>query len=375
MFNVWINDGSTEMPNDEILYVVSKEGIFLKKKVGIVESCTPVTDISILNPMESFAKLDIPQIPNIAVRAIVGFFKEVYTKYKSEAIVLLYYNQEKGSYRVVAPEQTVSPASLEYTKDLEGIPGFDLIGTIHSHSSMSAFHSGTDDADEASFDGLHITFGNVNSDVISISSSIVVNSKRFKVNADQYLEGVDIDTYEEEIKEPTYGSFLGGRMMYNQKISGGKVVLTPVVGSVSTPKTTIKSKLGFKIEAGDFPESWMENVSEKTWATSHQIGFHKVEAGETTIPFYQRGWGSRGRSQNPYSSNPTPGYGDYDYGYADHWWDWGNESHLPVVTKDNDEDYNPCKGCMYRHFRADLELKDLVDSVEGAAVYEGDDEG
>jgi hypothetical protein len=37
--------------------------------------------------------------------------------------------------------------------------GFVVFGSIHSHNTMGAFHSGTDNSDEFKFDGLHITIG------------------------------------------------------------------------------------------------------------------------------------------------------------------------------------------------------------------------
>ena len=48
MFPVVLNDGKSELPNDDIYYVIAKEGVFLKKKLGVMESLAPVKEISIL---------------------------------------------------------------------------------------------------------------------------------------------------------------------------------------------------------------------------------------------------------------------------------------------------------------------------------------
>ena len=45
MFKVHINDGSA-LPDDDVYYIVAKEGIFLKKKLGVMESIAPVKNIS-----------------------------------------------------------------------------------------------------------------------------------------------------------------------------------------------------------------------------------------------------------------------------------------------------------------------------------------
>lgn len=190
MFKVFINDGTCELPEDDIFYIVSKEGIFLKKKLGILESINPVNNIGILNSLElnSFAKLHIPKIPFVQFTKIVNFFKEVYNSYKGESIVLIYYNENNKKFKFHVPEQQVSLGSVIYSTDI--IANYNLIGDIHSHHQMAAFHSGDDNKDEKDFDGIHITVGNINNDSISISSSITSNGSRFIVDSEDYIHGI-----------------------------------------------------------------------------------------------------------------------------------------------------------------------------------------
>ena len=54
---------------------------------------------------------------------------------------------------------------------------------------MSAFHSGTDDADEANFDGVHITVGKLDS-VPEYSCSIVVQGVRRKCDPSDLIDGM-----------------------------------------------------------------------------------------------------------------------------------------------------------------------------------------
>jgi len=194
MFKIYINDGRTEMPNDDIFYIIGKDGIFLKKRVGILESVVPVDKISILENVNLEAKLFIKKVSADEFAKVLSFFREVYKVYKSEAIVLLHYNQRKKKYILQVPPQEVSFAGIDYVKS-KLYQGYDLIGTIHSHGNMSAFHSSTDDSDEEHFDGLHITIGNVNEEFVSISTSIVSNGHRFAININEYVEGVRIVEY------------------------------------------------------------------------------------------------------------------------------------------------------------------------------------
>lgn len=189
MFKIFINDGKQPPPTDDIYYIICKEGIFLKKKVGIMESVVPVTEISILNSIKKTAKLHIDPIPKEQVVKIFNFFRQVYEKHKSEGNVLLFYDQEKKEHIPYVPKQEVGGASVQYNKAVQ-MEGCVMLGTIHSHANFSAFHSGVDDADEKTFDGLHITFGNVMDATPSISASIVSNGVRFPVDPEQYLTGV-----------------------------------------------------------------------------------------------------------------------------------------------------------------------------------------
>ena len=64
MFKVFVNDGTQELPDDDIFYIVSKEGLFLKKKLGLLESIARVDKISILENLNELpvAKMNIPKV-------------------------------------------------------------------------------------------------------------------------------------------------------------------------------------------------------------------------------------------------------------------------------------------------------------------------
>lgn len=204
MFPIYVHDGQHEVPDADIFYIVGKEGIFLKKKIGVMESIAPVKSISTLNSVKSAAQMHIAQIPAITCGKILDFFKKVHAEYRAEAIVLLFYDETTNKYKIYAPVQQVSAAALDYDRNVV-IEGHTMIGTIHSHASMSAFHSGVDDSDEKSFDGLHITYGNVSDEYPSLSASIVSNGTRIMVNPEEYMLGikktVDID---ETVMQSTY---------------------------------------------------------------------------------------------------------------------------------------------------------------------------
>lgn len=110
--------------------------------------------------------IKIPKIPHKFMKRIINFFKLVYAEHQSEAVVLIWYNFRTNDWEAEIPVQLVHGASASYERELEEATqletrGYTLVGSIHSHGTMGAFHSGTDDADEYTFDGIHITVGKV----------------------------------------------------------------------------------------------------------------------------------------------------------------------------------------------------------------------
>lgn len=128
-----------------------------------------------------------------------AYFAEIYERYHSEAIVLFHKTSEDEDYTVLVPESfSATAASLTYehsqpmfcttckicsiNEDITTCPRCgtetmkrtSILGTAHSHGSMSAFHSGTDDEHEKGQTGFHITFGNVDKGMYSVCPSFVV---------------------------------------------------------------------------------------------------------------------------------------------------------------------------------------------------------
>lgn len=186
-FKVHIHDGKTPFPDDDIYYIIAKEGIFLKKRLELIESLVPVSKISTLESVKTSIKMHIPKIPMLLFSQAVSFFRYVYNLYSSESVILLFYNKTKQHYKLVVPQQTVSPVFCKYESKIH-IPNYLRIGDIHSHANFAAFHSSTDEDDEQSFDGIHITVGDVQSTDVSISVSLVSNGSRCLVEADEYID-------------------------------------------------------------------------------------------------------------------------------------------------------------------------------------------
>ena len=164
-------------------FVLGRKGICILQRGDLLSSIKHVDCQALVNVDNmvkySGAKLDAPLF---AMAYLV--FQIIFNRHKTEAQALIYRKGTEFWLRV--PRQKVSGATVSYElsdKDLwfhgndscaepEGVEPF---GTIHSHSSMSAFFSGTDDRDHAISPGIHLVIGQF------YEQTVVEPGKRLKV--------------------------------------------------------------------------------------------------------------------------------------------------------------------------------------------------
>lgn len=186
---------------DPMCYLVTKNGVMLKKTNHLYSATSKVSEISGLAEVKESAKLSFVKMKPEMLRRVVEFFRDVYEDRKSEAVVLLHFSREANAWAVMVPFQDVSGGSAKYTSDrqmfmddcgnvVDSLPqGFRPMGSIHSHASMSAFHSGTDDRDEYGFDGLHITVGRLDSKKVEFAVRWIAAGQAIKSEISEVVEG------------------------------------------------------------------------------------------------------------------------------------------------------------------------------------------
>lgn len=196
MFPILIYDSQKELPEKGNYFVLAGNGLWMHKDTGICRCFVPVDRASFLEDLNVKKQLsiDLPKISCFNLNKVKYFFKIVLEKFKSESIVLIYFNKEKKQYKIIAPEQVVSHSSVRYKRkpvsNTEEMSGCVFVGTIHSHCDFEAFHSSVDIDDELDLDGFHITIGNNDKDVITIKSSIVINGYRIQTSPEDHFDGV-----------------------------------------------------------------------------------------------------------------------------------------------------------------------------------------
>lgn len=190
-FPVYVYEDGLVLPKTGNYYLITGDGFWLHKDIGLVYGFVKVDGIGFMKKMQARVGLRIPKIPVQIVWQALTFFRSIYNAHHSEAILMLVYHQEKGGFGLICPEQEVGHSRIKYNKDVKVSDDLSVVGTFHSHCDFGSFHSSVDCKDEKHFDGLHITFGNVNSQDFTLTASIAINNNRAKISPAQYLDGVE----------------------------------------------------------------------------------------------------------------------------------------------------------------------------------------
>ena len=149
--------------------------------------------------IEESCVYNMPLIPYQMVEKLDQFFRLVYAKHGTESIVLLTYDPSKEGpegWGILVPEQKNTSAHCNY--DAESVLALKpenvyVVGSVHSHPDMPAYASGTDHADQADFDGVHITYGwqkSVNGGATQYYVELQLAGHNYKLDPDDVFDGL-----------------------------------------------------------------------------------------------------------------------------------------------------------------------------------------
>ena len=194
MFPIYHKESEFVQPNDPIYYLLASNGLYLIKKNLFFTSSIPVFEpqndkkLGWLEPHKMSVFIHLPKrISNEQYQTLAEFFRQIAYKHAgSEAVVLVYWDKAAEEYIFRVTDQYVGAGTALY-KIGPNPTDFLKVGSFHSHGFASAYHSTTDDNDEAHDDGVHTTLGNVNF-IPTISCSIVVDGLRFDVKPEYVID-------------------------------------------------------------------------------------------------------------------------------------------------------------------------------------------
>ncbi|MBI3832191.1 MAG: hypothetical protein HY291_21900 [Planctomycetes bacterium] len=251
------------LPDAPVCFASGANGLFKLVRNEFYTACVKLDGIPSLADLKEEAELHVPLLPLKLFRAVEGFFGEVYRRYQSEAVVLLYCNPNVKAWRVIVPPQQVRGLRVEY--DLHARPnapaGFQLFGSIHSHADIQAFHSGTDDADESGFDGLHITVGNLDKPIRSYACRWMLAGRAFKTDLAEVLEAEDLPA-----PDPAWLAQVSPAPVLEREL------FTPVPLGTETDERwcdLLGEPFASREEYLEHLEQMREEIEERLWAAEH----------------------------------------------------------------------------------------------------------
>lgn len=142
--------------NKPVGFCFDKEGNFYKCTKGDFGITITKADPAILagddaKEVKEGFHFTLPKIPLKILSQIISFFRDICDESGDEVFARVYYDKQTGEYFPYVPEQKISKASVTYNITDERFQTEDrylFILDIHSHNTMDAFFSGTDNSDE-----------------------------------------------------------------------------------------------------------------------------------------------------------------------------------------------------------------------------------
>lgn len=155
-----------EAPEKKSTMMVFGDGIYLLRNNTIGRFIRKVSSVKLPGvaegPQPSF-EIKLPKIGADILERQVRFYREVMSKHNdAEAYTIILWDTETSKYVLVCPDQKISKANVQYVLDAEYLTSrYIQVMSCHSHNSMGAFFSGTDNADEKG-DMLYMVMGKLN---------------------------------------------------------------------------------------------------------------------------------------------------------------------------------------------------------------------
>ena len=181
-------DYNLEMDLNETVILVAANGVFevVKTPIGMfnIKLAVLILPIPGLKKFNDEYLWSIPK-PNISfLYDLMALNKAVLNKYQSEVFAPLVFNVVTRKYEIVVPKQVVSGAHVTYDKITYPKNTIQVIDH-HSHASMGAFFSGTDDADDKQVRfKISIVIGKNNTANPEIKARLTINGNFVNVNVD-----------------------------------------------------------------------------------------------------------------------------------------------------------------------------------------------
>lgn len=136
-------------------------------------------------------RFDLPLVPVAIYQQIYSFFTFFCSQADVEVMLQLFYDKEEKKYLLECPIQTVSKVRIDAKLNEQFLGRNSLryiqVAQFHSHNSMSAYFSKTDDEDEKSF-MIYGVFGQLDKNSPQAVFRVKANDSYIRISGKQLFE-------------------------------------------------------------------------------------------------------------------------------------------------------------------------------------------
>ena len=187
--------------NKPIVLLPSKDGrVYEQRRNEIGCFTAPSENVREFEDIRAEFKMALPKIPAHIFSKVMGFFKSISDELHYEVLVHILYDTEEKEYIIKVPKQRISEASVNSETDEPYPDRYIHVMDFHSHNTMPAVFSGTDNADEKET-RLYAVAGKFNRTFPEITVRAGCAGKFIPLNPEDVFEGDFFGSYPEEWKE------------------------------------------------------------------------------------------------------------------------------------------------------------------------------
>ena len=192
-----------EQSDKAIAYIPAQDGrVYEMRRNGIGTFIAPSQHIAELEGVRSGFHMSLPLLPAALLAQIIAFFRRVCVDYGRdvEALVNVLWDRQGRQYVLHVPPQRIDKASVETDLSQQPDPERYLhVMDVHSHNTMAARFSRTDDADEQAT-RLYMVIGRLDRYYPDIRCRFACGGRHVEVPAEQVCERTDVPFAPEWLK-------------------------------------------------------------------------------------------------------------------------------------------------------------------------------
>ena len=164
-------------------YVIGSQGLFVRAEDARIAACIPVASAPCHGPAEvaTYARLKLPRIPTSYLASV---YQSAVKHLPNEAAYQFIYDEREAvPWRCAMPFQRACPTHVDYADDANAVVD------LHSHGTLPAFFSNTDDLDEGGL-RFYVVIGDIGAEYPGIQCRIGVYGHHWRVPASWIFDNI-----------------------------------------------------------------------------------------------------------------------------------------------------------------------------------------